>query len=87
MNKFAELDSDGSGELEGAEILALAEWVWCSFNPDKRCLPQMRKIQAEKIMTACDSNGDGDVDREEFLVYYDHLTESMEEFKVKLSPP
>ena len=34
--KWNQLDVDGSGELDGEEVLALAEWVWCSFHPANR---------------------------------------------------
>ena len=33
QKKFKALDTDGSGNLEQAELDQLAEWVWGSFNP------------------------------------------------------
>ena len=34
MAKFTELDADGNGFLEGAELEKLAEWLWATFLPD-----------------------------------------------------
>ena len=33
QKKWDELDVDGSDELDGEEVLMLAEWVWSSFHP------------------------------------------------------
>ena len=81
MNKFAELDADKSGALEGKELLVLASWVWCSFNPDKRVTPKMQAAQRDKILKQCDFSGDGKIDKEEFLIYYDEITAAMNEFE------
>jgi len=84
MNKFAELDADNSGALEGKEIMVLASWVWCSFNPQKRITPKMQVAQREKILAQCDHNGDSAIDKEEFLIYYDEITALMEEFNTAM---
>ena len=34
LAKFTELDADGNGFLEGAELEKLAEWLWATFLPD-----------------------------------------------------
>lgn len=33
FTKFMELDVDNSWALQGAEVTALADWVWRSFHP------------------------------------------------------
>ena len=35
QKKFAQLDADGSGKLQGEELAALAQWVFASFQPEK----------------------------------------------------
>ena len=75
--KWNHLDRDQSGELEGEEILALAEWVWCSFRPGQEITPQHRRKEAEKILDRCDKDGNGVVDKGEFQVYYDKTAGAM----------
>lgn len=71
---FEELDENCSGSLEGKEVLALAEWVCASF--DRRnsdITKEQMQSRAVKIKKACDKNGDGSIEKGEFLDYYKRL--------------
>ena len=79
MATFDKLDEDGSGELEGDEILDLAEWVWKSFRgPDVEITEEERAAEAKKILRKVDTSGDGKIDKEEFLIYYKETTRALE---------
>ena len=58
--KFRDLDLDDSGTLEGAELEALAEWVWSSFHPEGvACSAEEKAAMVEKLMHRLDENEDG----------------------------
>ena len=78
--KWNQLDVDSSGQLDGEEVLALAEWVWCSFRPGESITPQTRVHEASKLMGRCDLNGNGVIDKGEFGSYYDHVVRDMFRF-------
>ena len=48
--KWEELDVDESGRLDGDEVMALAEWVWCSFRPEERITAAVRLREATKLL-------------------------------------
>ena len=75
--KFNQLDADQSDSLEGREVDALAEWVWCSFRPGQTITKEQRDAEKAKLLQRCDDNGDGSIDREEFQLYYDKVNTSM----------
>merc|ERR1719409_767781 len=79
--KFKELDVDNSGSLEGAEVKALAEWVWRSFHPGEDVEDEVLEAEAAKILHRCDRNGDGLVDEEEFERYYLQTAEAIAKFR------
>ena len=54
--KFAELDADGSGKLDGDELLLLAEWVWASFHPGGAITDEQREAEARKLLHRCDND-------------------------------
>ena len=62
---------DQSGELNGENVLALAEWVWCSFRAGQEITSECRLQEATKIMRRCDTDENGKVGREEFGEYYE----------------
>lgn len=71
---FEELDENCSGSLEGKEVLALAEWVCASFDGRNRDITkEQMQSRAVKIKKACDKNGDGSIEKGEFLDYYKRL--------------
>ena len=80
MEKFAELDTDGSGKLEENELLELANWVWTSFHPNKVCDEETKKSEAAKILKRCDKNSDGEIDKEEFVAYYNQTATAQFKF-------
>jgi len=57
--KFAELDKDGSNSLDINELAALL----------KKGNPGMKHDEIEQLYSACDKNGDGVIDFDEFLDY------------------
>ena len=75
QKKWDELDVDGSDELDGDEVLALAEWVWGSFRPGQTITSEERVKEATKIMHRCDKDGNGKIDRGEFGEYYEKVCE------------
>jgi len=79
QKKFNKLDTDGSGNLEEAELNALAEWVWCSFNPKQVIDEAIRAAEVVKIKEACDKNKDGVIDKDEFLAYYEIICKEIQE--------
>merc|ERR1740117_2191226 len=79
QKKFNQLDTDGSGNLEEAELKALAEWVWTSFNPKQKIAEAVRATEVTKIKEACDKNKDGVIDKDEFLAYYEIICKEIQE--------
>ena len=78
--KFNELDTDANDKLNGDEVGALAEWVWCSFRPGQRITAADREGEKAKILRRCDVNGDGSIDRREFNAYYEKTASAMFRF-------
>ena len=65
--KFQQLDTDGSGYLEGEELLHLAEWVWSSFHPDGEPLSDDERAKmSDKLLHRLDENSDGKLSMAEF---------------------
>lgn len=49
QKKWDQLDADGSGVLEGEELVAMAEWVWSSFRPGQTITPNQRQREVVKV--------------------------------------
>ena len=78
QKKFAELDADASGLLEGDEIVALAEWVWSSYHPAGAPLCDEQKIEeGSKLLSQLDSNSDGALSFEEFEDWFQSTCDSL----------
>ena len=63
--KFAELDIDKSGYLEGEELLDLGGWVWMTFHPDdegvsERLAQKLGRTVIQKYDGDDDGNDNGD---------------------------
>lgn len=65
--KFVELDTDKSGFLESAEIDSVVNWALEAFTGDD---PTAYK---KKLMAKIDANGDGKLDKDEFLVLFEDM--------------
>jgi hypothetical protein len=69
---FAKLDVDGSGVLEGEELVSLAKWVGKNFMPRGRKLTRRQKRALEKSIQdhAMKSDGDDALNFEEFSEWF-----------------
>jgi len=70
--KFEEMDDDGNGTLEGAEISRLADWMWTAFHPNGKPVPaaQREKMTGTLNKRVADSITSYEIqqdDNEEFL--------------------
>ena len=84
--KFDKLDADGNGVLEGAEIVALSDWLWSMFHPGGVPLTEEAKAeQGAKLMKRLDANGDGVMDFDEFAGWFSRTCESIEQYRQKTS--
>ena len=73
-NRFDELDTDKSGFLENDELIKVTDWVMDQFGDKLGTDPVVVRRQ---IMARLDTNGDGKLDREEFLVLFKIVLERM----------
>jgi len=83
--KWASLDKDRSGWLEGDEILELAAWSWSSIRPGQQLIWEEQYLEAGKILRFCDENRDGIISELEFHDYYHEAGSAMQEAKEKNS--
>ena len=80
--KFNQLDADGNGKLEGAELDTLAAWVWSEFHPAGAPVTEAEKRSlAKSILGATDANGDGAMDFEEFTMYFRQTTAAIDDLR------
>eukprot|EP00658_Telonema_sp_P-2_P055707 TRINITY_DN4426_c0_g1_i1.p1 TRINITY_DN4426_c0_g1~~TRINITY_DN4426_c0_g1_i1.p1 ORF type:complete len:523 (-),score=162.45 TRINITY_DN4426_c0_g1_i1:289-1857(-) len=74
--KFDKLDKNQDGRLQRGEIVALASWVLKNFLVDGQPLTEGQKQEeTDKIMAAADANQDGELDFEEFAVWFKNTCE------------
>ena len=59
------------------QVLALSEWVWCSFRPGEEIAPEHTVLEATKILRRCDKDENGSIGRKEFAEYYEKITADM----------
>ena len=58
--KFAELDADDSGSLEGPELAQLGDWLWTSFHPGGQMISEEEAAAVgAKVLKRKDADGDG----------------------------
>eukprot|EP00656_Telonema_subtile_P051804 TRINITY_DN7065_c0_g1_i3.p1 TRINITY_DN7065_c0_g1~~TRINITY_DN7065_c0_g1_i3.p1 ORF type:complete len:900 (-),score=310.49 TRINITY_DN7065_c0_g1_i3:51-2750(-) len=82
--KFMELDVDKSGTLSTDEMLALADFLYTSFNTKGEVLDHgQRQIEAEKLVRKLDKDGDGEISFEEFAKFIEDRLEKLEKFNAK----
>jgi hypothetical protein len=81
---FDQMDADGNGVLQGAELLALAEWVWSSFHPGGKSLTEQQQQQeGAKLIRRLDKNEDGVMDFDEFSDWFQRTCASVERFRTR----
>ena len=69
--KFDQMDKDGNGTLDAAEMRELALWVFSSFHPGGEALPADRQQkEADKLTKRLDADGDGKLSFEEFAAWF-----------------
>ena len=61
------------------EVGELATWMYSSLNPGKEMAKPEKMAQAKEIMNRCDINGDGVLDAQEFLAYYESVIGQIDE--------
>ena len=77
--KFAELDSDGSGYLEGDELIKLGTWVWHSVKFDGEPLPADKALEiGSRVLKGDDGDGDGRMSFVEFEAWFRRAGASLE---------
>ena len=75
-----------SGFIEGDEVVRLAEWVCSSFS-DATVTPERLQKEADKIRKACDKDGNGCIDKVEFVSYYKRIASVMAQMASPKSLP
>ena len=50
--RFDQLDRDGSGYLQGDELLALVGWVWDSYHPKGQPLGKQHRVELRAMQSA-----------------------------------
>lgn len=87
--KFRDLDKDGSGWLDGAEIVIFAEWVFTSFRPDgKPMTDEQKQAEAQKLLTRLDAkkgNNDGRFSYTEIDFYIQEKFTQIEQMKQRVA--
>lgn len=69
--KFAEMDKNANGTLEGNELLTLADWCWSHFRVGGRELTNSdKKKWATDLLSRTDTNQDGKIDFDEFAEWF-----------------
>ena len=84
--KFEQMDVDGSGALEAAEMEKLAMWVFDSFHPGGEPLAAERRQQeAQKLLGRMDADGDGRLDFDEFAAWFTRTCQSIGTYRRRLA--
>jgi len=67
--RFKQLDNGAKGWLEGDDVLALSEWVWLETHKKEGglCSSRERLLGAQRILEACDREGQGVVYEQLFI--------------------
>ena len=79
--EWSRLDVDDRNRLQGDDITALAEWVWCSFRPRHSITAEAREQERARILRRCDVHGNGSIDRQSFRDYYQKTSLAMMKFQ------
>jgi len=82
--KFDEMDTDGNGTLDKAEVGELSRWALTSFLKSEDTLqltPTQQAAEVDKLMVDTDKNGDGKVDFEEFAAWFTPTCKKIQAFR------
>ena len=80
--RFDQLDRDGSGYLQGDELLALVGWVWDSYHPKGQPLGKQHRVELrKKLMHMLDEDHNGNLAFEEFRVWFTDTCKAIEQFR------
>jgi len=80
VRRWNELDVNLHDKLDGDEVKALAEWVWCSFRAGQEMNELNKEEETAKMMRRCDVNDTGSIDKSEFKLYYNEIATDMFKF-------
>ena len=73
--KFDQMDTNGNGMLDAAELKELVRWVFDSFHRNDIRLPADRQQkEAEKLTKKLDADGDNKLSFDEFAAWYKTTT-------------
>jgi hypothetical protein len=76
--KFAQMDVDGNGVLDGDELLNLADWIFGSFHPGgERLDPEAKDLEVARLLKQLDTDGDGALDYGEFEAWFCETAEAI----------
>lgn len=85
---FNQMDVDSNGLLQGPELVALAEWVLSSFHPGGNPLTQEeQEKESAKLLRRLDKNGDGALDFDEFVKWFERTAASAERLAAEKGLP
>jgi hypothetical protein len=82
--KFDEMDTDGNGTLDKAEVGELSRWALSSFLKSEDSLQLTAAQQAaaiDKLMSTVDRNRDGKVDFDEFVAWFTPTCKQIQAFR------
>ena len=80
--KFAQLDTDDNGLLEGRELVGLADWVWSCFHPGGKPLSDQEKAtEGAKLVALLDGDGDSCLSFEEFSGWFREMCVSIHKYR------
>ena len=71
---FNQLDKDGSGNLDVAEMNELAQWAFSKLHQDGEAPADWQQKEAERLMKRLDADGDGQISFDEFAAWYSHTS-------------
>jgi hypothetical protein len=79
-------DADGNGTLDRDEVAPLAEWALTSLLESTKAVrmtQEQKETEADKLMQAADTNGDGVVDFDEFVGWFTPTAAKIQEHQRK----
>ena len=82
--KFDQMDADGSGTLEGAELEELANWVFDSFHiGGEQISAEQKQKEAAKLRKRLDEDGNSKLDFDEFAGWFRRTCDGIAKYRKK----